>query len=908
MALGTTWTKQRLRRRSCSISRRTVPPPFSRSNHQGGESSHQTRLTIDGLGLFPGAVVKIDGRQAPILEETYKRLVVMAPARPQGSVGVVVTTPNGSSRSGRFTYGAGAWSPTGSFAGKTDFPPDPSHSESRSVAERYQHGAVFLDPPVCQAASPPTDYPCGKVLVVGGTDDNQRGYSHALAELYDPASGTWATTTPMAGGTRFDFTATLLADGKVLVAGGRQPDATLPNRSTAEVYDPRTSQWKATENKMSVGRQSHSATLLDDGRVLVAGGVTNETLRKGLTSADLYDPATNRWSPAAPMNEGRQLHTATLLPNGDVVVTGGFTETEVDVFVASASAEVFRVTTDAPDRPVGPVTPVTPDAPDGFWTSTGPMAAARFSHTATLLDKAPCGESCGKVLIAGGYVADGNVVGLASAEMFDPATATFVPAGLPNTARGGHSATLLDDGKVLLAGRAYPVTGGFFHPAVAHTELFDPVVGRWSHTDKMGAQRGQHTATLLDGPVCRSDNPPAYCHSVLVANGGGSGDGTLPGLDTAELYRPVPQVKALLPPAGSRLGGTEVAITGSGFEPTSTVTFGDTPAASVVFESTTLLRAVTPPHARGKVEVAITNASGTSGHIVPRLDVPFTYDTTAVPDQVTSLVATATSSSDITLTFAAPADDQQFPKDSPPAERYEIRQSQLPFTDADSFASARSLCPVGGCPFVPPQVGSTLSLEVHDLEPATTYYYAVAALNDIGQGPVSLPASDTTHPAPPLPLPSGCAAPPALEPGQITYPGSRYSLVGLPQDTQIPSDSPLYSWLDLGAGGNYSSGSAAASAGQGYWAWFKCPKVIDLAPGTANVTLPLGEYHASMVGNPSTRPATVTGHDFAARWDPALNDGAGGYRVSGYREPQPLDVGEGTWVFSYVRTAVHIGS
>lgn len=147
-------------------------------------------------------------------------------------------------------------------------------------------------------------------------------------------------------------------------------------------------------------------------------------------------------------------------------------------------------------------------------------------------------------------------------------------------------------------------------------------------------------------------------------------------------------------------------------------------------------------------------------------------------------------------------------------------------------------------------------------------------------------------------------------PGHVLYP-SGWSLVALPQDTEVTADAPLYSWFNLGAGGKYSSQPATESveAGRGYWAWFNCPRFVPLTAGTDSSNSQLDEYSLSMVGNPSgTSAATVYGHDFAFRWDQTLNDGAGGYDVSGYKAPQQLAVGEGAWVFSYENTYVSVGT
>jgi len=155
----------------------------------------------------------------------------------------------------------------------------------------------------------------------------------------------------------------------------------------------------------------------------------------------------------------------------------------------------------------------------------------------------------------------------------------------------------------------------------------------------------------------------------------------------------------------------------------------------------------------------------------------------------------------------------------------------------------------------------------------------------------------------------GCGIP--VGAGQVSLPPG-YSLIGFPSGTVVPAASLLYSWFDRGSG-RYDAqrpddATAPVIAGHGYWAYSGCPKVVSVpaAQGTP-VSFALGAYHASMVGNPSSsRSAVVSGHDFAARWDPSLNGGAGGYDISGYRAPQRLGVGQGDWVFAYAATTVNI--
>ena len=200
----------------------------------------------------------------------------------------------------------------------------------------------------------------GKVLIVGGFDGAN---TVAAAELYDPATGTSSATGSLAT-SRSAHVAALLADGRVLIAGGlRMVNGAFVGRlASAELFDPGTGNFTAAAS-MSTDRQNAAATLLGNGKVLVTGGFGNTGfgISGWLPSAELFDPNSNAFSLTGPMATGRGLHQATRLQSGKVLVTGGF-----NAGGATASGELF-------------------DPAAGTFSPTGALKAARMSHTATLL-------------------------------------------------------------------------------------------------------------------------------------------------------------------------------------------------------------------------------------------------------------------------------------------------------------------------------------------------------------------------------------------------------------------------------------------------------------------------------------------------------------------------------------------
>jgi len=486
-------------------------------------------------------------------------------------------------------------------------------TKSRMAIERYSHSATLL--------------PNGKVLITGGASETG---TVSQAELYDPSNGTF-TPAGSLGMARYYHTATLLPNGKVLVAGGL---AGLGSgyTDTAEIYDPvnktflptgslnmarafakavllwtgevllvggsnsNSSNVLAAETynpvsgsfsvagSLSVGRKvGHTATLLPDGRVLVAGGDVYGN--NPVSLAEIYDPVTRKFGATVPMNSGRFFHAAALLlPNGRVLVCGGnnavsslntaelynlgfgvpSTLESITVIPSSATIEVggtkqFTATgnfSDGSSRPLGAgltwsVVPSTVAAidqvglaagiglgkaritvssgsvsaeavlvvspPEPKFIATGSMTVPRHTHTATLLPN-------GNVLVAGGN--NGAQI-LSSAEIYYPATGKFIATGFMSATRGrGHTETLLPDGTVLL-------TGGISGNSIVVTaEVYNPATETFSPAGSMAAARYSHNATLLaDG-------------KVLITGGAGD-NGTV---SQAELYDPVYRTFS---PAGS---------------------------------------------------------------------------------------------------------------------------------------------------------------------------------------------------------------------------------------------------------------------------------------------------------------------------------------------------------------------
>jgi N-acetylneuraminic acid mutarotase len=303
----------------------------------------------------------------------------------------------------------------------------------------------------------------------------------ALAVTSDLWSAAAGMNSPRTG-----HTATRLNDGRVLVAGG----AADGSQFQSELYDSLNDSWSLNA-RMTGWRNSHSATMLRDGRVLVAGGWDGT---QSLASAEIYDPVANRWIGTASMSAGRYGHTATLLPDGRVLVAGGESYVRGSSHLQLASAEIF-------------------DGSTGSWSLLPNMASARSWHVAAPLPD-------GSVLVAGGVASMSRwPLAVADAERFDPATGGWVPVPPMAINRYAHTANALAEGRVLVAGGFSGTSLNIAASTAA--EIYDPASATWSTVASMTQPRIQHSATLLP-------------NGRVIAVGGGGGNAPY----NAEIYDP----------------------------------------------------------------------------------------------------------------------------------------------------------------------------------------------------------------------------------------------------------------------------------------------------------------------------------------------------------------------------------
>lgn len=341
------------------------------------------------------------------------------------------------------------------------------------------------------------------------TGSNTAGSTQAQVQITIRSRGSWSTALAAMPLPVHYFTATRLANGLVLVAGGFTAGGST---SSAWLYNPATDVWAPT-GTMSLPRSSHTATLLQDGRVLVAGGQVFAQVET--SAAEIYDPATGTWSPAGSMSNARQNQSATLLANGKVLVAGGFNQigtitilSSMDLYDPVTNTWTFMASTLASPRaqhaaarlPDGNVlltggignggllgtTEVVAIDDSGTTTSPAPVLFGNVTLSTTLAD--------GSILVSG----DGTPPSAPRAYRYDPTTLTWTASTMV-AARSIPTITPLPDGRVLVAGGTLLGGGGV---RTTSTEIYDPATNTWSAGAPMAAGRAAAQAVVLaDGSV-----------------------------------------------------------------------------------------------------------------------------------------------------------------------------------------------------------------------------------------------------------------------------------------------------------------------------------------------------------------------------------------------------------------------
>ena len=333
------------------------------------------------------------------------------------------------------------------------------------------------------------------------------------AELYNPATGTFATVSGNLNYARFGKMNTLLQNGKVLFAGGIYGGGTA-----IETFDPETNNFSIIGN-LNVSRSWNTVTLLNNGKVLVVGG--RDPGNTTLNSAEIIDPETGISTPAGNMNSARYSHTATLLNDGKVLIAGGSDEASNTL----GTAELF-------------------DPSTGLFTLTQPMVYKKAWHTATLLLD-------GRVLMASGQN-QVNGPEVSEAEVFDPATGSFSAVGSMLEARAA-AATLLKDGRVLFTGGVYVNQTWTYYKSA---EIFNPATNTFTSAGNMTVARYTHYSVLLpNGNVLLVGGRD---HNYVSAEDTGY-------IKSAELY--IPTAAAQLPKTGQTTcydaGGAVISCAGT---------------------------------------------------------------------------------------------------------------------------------------------------------------------------------------------------------------------------------------------------------------------------------------------------------------------------------------------------------
>jgi hypothetical protein len=301
--------------------------------------------------------------------------------------------------------------------------------------------------------------PNNNVLVVG---------SDKHIEIYNNQNKVWTILSGSYKDLHYGSTSTLLQNGEVLITGLGN-DSNSEDSQYGQLYNYMNSSWRKTNNLVNHKRINHTATLLNNGNLLVTGG-GHDVYEPSHTTSEIYSLSTNSWTTSGPMENGRAYHTATLLDDGSVLVTGGGSIGR-EGFNPINTSEVFNQFT-------------------SIWTDMRYMNSARVGHSATKLPN-------GKVLVVGGYEKYGSNLynpPLSSAEIYDPQANSWTKVSNMNNARAFHTATLIE-GKVLIAGGIGDNQANRIY--LNSVEIYDPETNKWTSKSAMNATRYVHTSLSI---------------------------------------------------------------------------------------------------------------------------------------------------------------------------------------------------------------------------------------------------------------------------------------------------------------------------------------------------------------------------------------------------------------------------
>jgi len=637
---------------------------------------------------------------------------------------------------------------------------------STTCGARYGHTATLLSGPatVCGAN-------CGKVLVAGGYQASQSGFylrpDRRPSLLYDPGTETWTPTGTFTGDGRAFHSATLISSdpyevkdepavcgaacGKVLAVSGLNNLFQFPR---PELYDPKSGAWTLTQTTApgaapppteQVPRLFHTATLLRSGKVLYAGGNPGQGAGGGTdsptTSVELYDPLANAWSPSGQLRAPRFGHAAQLLPSGKVLAVGGFdggplrtAEVYDPVAARWRSAGAMTVPRAIADLglPMDPGCDNTDAHPPRNYCGGGAEGQTVFSTpgpTATLLssdptsfgaDQAKCGSECGKVLVVGGSSDP-------SAELYTPppSISSISPATGPTA--GGTVVTIKGTGFI---NELRSVNFGEAAVSCPSSSCTVDSYNQITVTSPRHAAGAVDVSVIDEGGGSEPSSASKFTYTGASEGGGsaaGGGSVTTPATGAAQV-------------GGGQSVSPAVVGGGQSVSPAVDTVFGSEARrasglrsclAAVVSHAKRERRLARRGSARGRARARrhIKRHASSGRRRCLRL-----YGRT--PGRVTGLGARVSSQTKIVLSFSAPGTDGSRP---PAARRYVVKQSLGPIRDLRAFGRARTLCG-GACGFPAIRVGAKLSLTITGLRRHTTYYYAVAARDNVSGrlGPRSL--------------------------------------------------------------------------------------------------------------------------------------------------------------------------